>query len=157
MPFMETFKDQSADHYSSVCIFSMIRLYTIKTFGLTADPTWDNIPMTFWTTLETTTAVVCTCLPSIRAGLLRVFPRIFGSAAHTSFPMTDENKSSAARHERFASLSISKPWPAKKIESTSTLSMRDVENQSPVSWKGSAQVVELHRIGRIDCGRLVEE
>jgi hypothetical protein len=31
----------------SVCITGIIRLYTLKNFGLTADPTWDNVPTIF--------------------------------------------------------------------------------------------------------------
>jgi hypothetical protein len=58
----------------------MIRLDSLRTFGLTADPTWDNIPTTFWSTLETTTAIFCACMPAIRAGLVRLFPKVMGNA-----------------------------------------------------------------------------
>jgi hypothetical protein len=64
----------------SVCITSMIRLESLRTFGLTADPTWDNIPTTFWSTLETCTAIFCSCMPAIRAGIIRFFPRILDPA-----------------------------------------------------------------------------
>lgn len=60
----------------------MIRLESLRQFGLTADPTWNNIPTTFWSTLETTTAVFCACMPSIRAGLVRFFPKVLGSTSH---------------------------------------------------------------------------
>lgn len=66
----------------------MIRLDSLRTFGLTADPTWDNIPTTFWSTLETTTAIFCACMPAIRAGLVRLFPKVTGTvtrAPNTSF------------------------------------------------------------------------
>ena len=69
---------------SSVVITSIVRLDSLRTFGLTADPTWDNIPTTFWSTLETTTAIFCACMPSIRAGLIRLFPRLMGSTVFTS-------------------------------------------------------------------------
>ncbi len=57
----------------SVCILSIIRLWSLQTFGLTADPTWDNLPTTFWSTLETTAAVTCACMPPIRGGFMRLF------------------------------------------------------------------------------------
>lgn len=63
----------------SVCITGIIRLYTLKNFGLTADPTWNNVLTIFWSTMETTAAVFCACMPSMRAGLVRLFPKIFGS------------------------------------------------------------------------------
>lgn len=94
----------------------MIRLSTIKGFGLTADPTWDNIPVTFWTTMEITTAVLCTCLPSIRAGLLRVFPTIFGSATYTS------TVTSRRKWEDIADIPLSslKYWLSRKSTSMSS-------------------------------------
>ncbi|CZR64664.1 uncharacterized protein PAC_14562 [Phialocephala subalpina] len=65
-----------------VCITSIVRLDSLRTFGLTADPTWDNIPTTFWSTLETTTAIFCACMPSIRASLVMFFPKVLGSTTH---------------------------------------------------------------------------
>jgi hypothetical protein len=61
----------------------MIRLDSLKTFGLTADPTWDNIPTTFWSTLETSTAIFCACMPAIRAGIIRFSPNILGPPTHS--------------------------------------------------------------------------
>jgi hypothetical protein len=60
----------------------MIRLNSLKTFGLTADPTWDNISTTFWSTLETSTAIVCACMPAIRAGIIRFCRNILGLPVH---------------------------------------------------------------------------
>jgi len=76
---------------NSVCITGIIRLYTLKHFGLTADPTWDNVPTIFWSTMETTAAVFCACMPSMRAGLVRLFPKVFGG---TNFLKSSKNKSS---------------------------------------------------------------
>jgi hypothetical protein len=73
--------DSNKHSLSSVCITSMIRLDSLRTFGLTADPTWDNVPTTFWSTLETTTAIFCACMPAIRAGLFRLFPKVMGKEA----------------------------------------------------------------------------
>jgi hypothetical protein len=61
----------------------MIRLNSLKTFGLTADPTWDNISTTFWSTLETSTAVLCACMPAIRAGIIRFSQTILGLPIHS--------------------------------------------------------------------------
>jgi hypothetical protein len=53
----------------------MVRLESLRTFGLTADPTWDNVPTTFWSTLESTTAIFCACMPTFRAGFARISQR----------------------------------------------------------------------------------
>lgn len=73
-----------------VCIISMIRLNSVKGFGLTADPTWDNVPITIWSTLETSIALICTCLPTLRAGLLHFFPRFLGSVSNQSNPINTD-------------------------------------------------------------------
>ena len=65
----------------SATVIGIIRVYSLKNFGLTADPTWDNIPTIFWSTLETTSAVFCACMPAMRAGLVRLFPKVFGGAS----------------------------------------------------------------------------
>jgi hypothetical protein len=109
----------------SVCVTSMVRLYTIRTFGLTADPTWDNIPITFWTTLETTTAMLCTCLPTIRSGLLRLFPQVFGSTMYTSTASAALHKPTTTCQKRSGTISVTKLWPSRKLPSVSSLSIRD--------------------------------
>jgi hypothetical protein len=125
----------------------MIRLYTLKHFGLTADPTWDNIPVTFWTTLETTTAVVCTCLPSIRAGLLLAFPSVFGNATHSSTSAVIFTKNTGGFNQTSTQFSVSKSWPAKKLPSIASISIREEEEaQSTPSHKTSTQIFELERI-----------
>lgn len=70
--------------WSSVCILSIIRLWSIRTFGFTADPTWDNLPATFWSTLETTAAVTCACMPPIRGGFMRLFPTFWQTSVGRS-------------------------------------------------------------------------
>ena len=78
--------------HNSVCITSIVRLDSLRTFGLTADPTWDNIPTTFWSTLETSTAIFCACMPAIRAGFVRLFPTLRGGTTHLA--STNQNISS---------------------------------------------------------------
>jgi hypothetical protein len=124
----------------------MVRLYTLKTFGLTADPTWDNVPITFWTTLETTTAVVCTCLPTIRAGLLHLFPQVFGSTVHPSTATTTGNKPVITYPKSFGTSSITKSWPAQKLTSISSLSIRDDEAQSTTNHNEVVQDLQLRSL-----------
>jgi hypothetical protein len=70
--------------FCSVCILSVIRLYSLRNFGLTADPTWDNQPTEFWAILESAAAYICAYLPAIRAGLVRIFPKPWGSTNNHS-------------------------------------------------------------------------
>jgi hypothetical protein len=126
-PFLHFLYSSLADAHDSVCITSMVRLSTLRSFGLTADPTYDNIPTTFWTTLETTTAMLCTCLPSIRAGLLCVFPKVFDSSSSPTNPTS--RKATVAGQESSTSFKPSKSWPAQELTSFSSLSILDEESQ----------------------------
>jgi hypothetical protein len=115
----------------SVCVTSMVRLQAIKTFGLTADATWDNVPITFWTTLETTTAMLCACLPTIRAGLLSVFSQAFGSsAAHTSTAIATMNKPTITYQKSFGTFWRPKSWTSHKLNSVPSLSIHNDEVKS---------------------------
>jgi hypothetical protein len=126
-------------------VCSIVRLTTLKDFGLTADPTWDNVPTTFWTTLETTTAMICTCLPALRAGLLRIFPSIFGSSKAQSTGAS-HNKGSRTYQES-SSFSAIKPWPAQRLPSVSSVNLTDEESQSIRNHSQATAIIELQAIG----------
>ena len=51
------------------CITAMIRLRFLTQFGgnNSTDPLWENASTALWTALEVNTAVICSCLPAIRA------------------------------------------------------------------------------------------
>lgn len=104
---------------SSVCICAMIRLKSLKTFGLTADPSWDNVPTTFWSTIETTAAIFCACMPAIRAGCVRLFPKVFGGTTVNS------SMRSGASHWTTDSISAAKR-PIGKHES---IKLADLNNR----------------------------
>jgi hypothetical protein len=60
----------------SVVITSAVRMRSIYLFGISGDPTWDNVDLTIWTAFEIAVAVVCCNLPSI-AGLVTHYRRIY--------------------------------------------------------------------------------
>ena len=70
--------------WSFVCITSIVRLYSLRTFGLTADPTWDNVNTTIWSSLEICTAMVCASLPAMRAAYSRILRKSRGLSTHNS-------------------------------------------------------------------------
>jgi hypothetical protein len=51
------------------CVTAMVRLHFLAEFGGTnsLDPLWENSSATSWTAAEANSAVVCACLPAIRA------------------------------------------------------------------------------------------
>jgi hypothetical protein len=73
----------------SVVIISAIRIRSIYLFGISGDPTWDNVDLTIWTAFEVAVAVICCNLPSI-AGLVTHYRRIY-------FPAHDIHINDSAR------------------------------------------------------------
>ncbi|EXJ61019.1 hypothetical protein A1O7_05172 [Cladophialophora yegresii CBS 114405] len=51
------------------CVTAVVRLRFIAEFGgsNSTDPLWDNTDTTIWTAAETNSAIICSCLPAIRA------------------------------------------------------------------------------------------
>ncbi|KAB5581016.1 hypothetical protein GE09DRAFT_1020739 [Coniochaeta sp. 2T2.1] len=61
-----------------VTIVSIIRLQALVTFEKSNDPTWDNFPVSLWSTVEINVGIMCTCMPTIRLLLTRLFPILSG-------------------------------------------------------------------------------
>ena len=57
---------------ASTCIISIVRLFTLRDSIDTDDPTWDNVPTSYWTVVELNCGIICACLPTLRP-LLRKF------------------------------------------------------------------------------------
>ena len=54
-----------------------MRLQSLILFANSMNPTWDNWNVAWWSTIEIATGLICTCLPSVRLILVRLFPRVF--------------------------------------------------------------------------------
>lgn len=52
---------------------TIIRLRTLSVFGSLQDPTFDYIPVVYWTTIELSAGIIASCMPSIRILLERFF------------------------------------------------------------------------------------
>ncbi|XPS79832.1 hypothetical protein M3J09_011803 [Ascochyta lentis] len=62
-----------------VTVVSMLRLRSLVHFANTTDMTWDYLEASLWSVIECQVGIICTCMPSIRLGLTRLFPKIMGS------------------------------------------------------------------------------
>ncbi|KUJ12789.1 uncharacterized protein LY89DRAFT_558860, partial [Mollisia scopiformis] len=58
------------------CITSIVRLKYLVDFAKSTDPTWDNAIPVIWSFLEICVAIICACLPAIRAILSRYLPSV---------------------------------------------------------------------------------
>ncbi|KAM5383492.1 hypothetical protein ACJZ2D_001941 [Fusarium nematophilum] len=66
------------------CIISIIRLQTLKLAASTSDPNWDNVGAATWSFIELNTAIIATCLPTIRPIFAKAMPRLFGTSVGRS-------------------------------------------------------------------------
>ncbi|KAK5232368.1 hypothetical protein LTR99_010524 [Exophiala xenobiotica] len=57
-----------------VTLVSILRLYSLITLGDTWNPTWDFVPIGYWSDLEFNIGIACICMPSVRVVLRRYFP-----------------------------------------------------------------------------------
>ncbi|RFU78918.1 pth11-typeg- -coupled receptor [Trichoderma arundinaceum] len=67
-----------------VTVVSIVRLQFLVNLGSSANPTYDQIDVSIWSTVEINIGIICTCLPAIRLFLIRLFPRLGGSSHKTS-------------------------------------------------------------------------
>ena len=65
-------------------VVSIIRLQSLVQFANSKNPTWDNLPVTIWSTVEINVGIICACMPSLRVLLVRIFPKILGTTRNTS-------------------------------------------------------------------------
>jgi len=62
-----------------VCLISIIRLYLIHKINTTIDWSWENVDAAEWSSIECCIAIICASLPSLKSGITRFFPTIFGA------------------------------------------------------------------------------
>lgn len=62
------------------CIISILRLQSLYVVSQATDVSWHNPMAAIWSNLELNTAIMCSCLPTLRC----IFPRIFKSKATQS-------------------------------------------------------------------------
>lgn len=63
----------------SVTVVSIIRLKSIITFANSTNPTWDNLSLSIWSTIEINVGIFCACMPVLRLMLVRVMPVLASS------------------------------------------------------------------------------
>lgn len=60
---------------------SILRLTSLRKYSNTTNPTYDDYKIVLWSTVEVSIGMICTCLPSIRLVLVRIWPKLFGKTS----------------------------------------------------------------------------
>ncbi len=63
-------------------VVSVIRLQALVTFGKSSNATWDNFPVSLWSTVEINVGIICTCMPTLRLLLVRLFPSLGANSSY---------------------------------------------------------------------------
>lgn len=83
---------------TSVTVVSIVRLQTLVTFATSDNPTWDFFPVSQWSTVEISVGIMCTCMPTLRLMLVRLFPILGGSSRSGKTYYYGNNDSGAGVH-----------------------------------------------------------
>lgn len=62
--------------YHSVTVVSIVRLQSLVNFSNSSNPTWDNLLVSQWSTIEVNVGIICACMPTLRLILLKIFPAL---------------------------------------------------------------------------------
>ncbi|KKY17289.1 putative pth11-like integral membrane protein [Diplodia seriata] len=65
-------------------VTSILRLSSIYSISYSNDVTYDNVGAALWSTVEINTAIICASLPTFKAFVNRIFPRLLGSTRSQS-------------------------------------------------------------------------
>lgn len=65
-------------------VATIIRVTTLHVFGDLEDPTWDYVPVVYWTVAELAAGIICSSLPAIRI-LLEKFFKVFRLNTNRSY------------------------------------------------------------------------
>ncbi|KAL2150178.1 hypothetical protein VTH82DRAFT_7854 [Thermothelomyces myriococcoides] len=78
-----------------VTVVSIIRLQSLVVFASSENASWDNFPVSLWSTVEINAGIMCTCMPTLRLILVRLFPALGGTGPGSSYANA---KSGAGRY-----------------------------------------------------------
>ena len=115
---------------SSVCITSILRMSTLKTGSKATDITYGTLNSTIWTTIEANTAIICACLPMLKAPLAAMFPSLFPRGS--SSPEYSSGSGPYFRHTPHSRNGWSHTRSGKASESTSGENLKSSQGSAGV-------------------------
>ncbi|KAG5982710.1 hypothetical protein E4U55_001500 [Claviceps digitariae] len=75
-----------------ITVVSILRLRSLVKFGIdTTNPTWDFFGVGLWSTIEINIGIICTCMPTVRLFLVRLFPQRLGTTQSRHIKVSSNN------------------------------------------------------------------
>lgn len=132
---------------------SILRLHSLVKFGGSVNATWDSLSASVWSAVELSVGMICTCLPTVRILIVRLFPIMGGTTMRSgNAGNTGSNKPSNGQSSFGSNWSRSRGWSISK-ESKANLISLDTNGSAGLSNSNSVQ--QLHRLS-IGGGRIIE-
>ncbi|KAH8900355.1 putative PTH11-type G-protein coupled receptor protein [Thozetella sp. PMI_491] len=79
-----------------ITVVSIIRLQYIVDLGSSTNPTFDQADVSIWSTVEINVGIICTCMPTLRLFLVRLFP-VLGGTTHNRSNYQNYGKDSGTK------------------------------------------------------------
>ncbi|CAI6337607.1 unnamed protein product [Periconia digitata] len=125
-----------------VTVVSILRLKALVHFANTQNITWDYVEASLWSNIEVQVGIICACMPAIRLGLVRLFPKIRGSSREAS-------NQSSRRRANFPSISPPIQERSRNDISVKTSVRVTIAKKPSVSTEGSfVKLVDIERYPR---------
>ncbi|KAK4087535.1 integral membrane protein [Purpureocillium lilacinum] len=109
-----------------VTVVSILRLQSLIFFANSTNPTYDEWSVANWSTIEVNVGMICTCLPSVRLILVRLFPRLgsgsksgrsYGVESHAQSKLSNARGTNEQHH--LSDMESGKVHPWQRIETES--------------------------------------
>lgn len=126
---------------SSVTVISIVRLQALTSFASSNNPTYDNLKVSAWSTIEVNVGIICASMPTLRLLLLKMFPGLSGSSDRyggyqTSRSWGDKSTGPMSRSTGYMDVSASSgsrpERPAITYQRTYTVHYQDLDPSSQV-------------------------
>jgi len=92
-----------------VSIVSIIRLGSLITFANSENPTWNDLEVSTWSSIEINIGIICAGMPTLRLLMVRVFPAL---GSHRTKGQYDKNSGSKLGNPRSAQCSRGRTFGA---------------------------------------------
>ena len=145
-------------------VVSIIRLQALVTFGKSSNATWDNFPVSLWSTVEINVGIICTCMPTLRLLLVRLFPALGGGSSYAKgyYPSGGQVLSSKIRNSQGRTLkdltsaskpSTTQPGPESSSDTISTKPLGIIREQTFAVQYDDDETSLVHMRGLNPSGR----
>ena len=91
---------------TSTCIVSVLRLVWLYPISITKDVTYESPLSALWSNVELNVGILCSCVPTLRSCMTRLFPSLFSPTASSHGTQLETKPHSSAADSKRLTLTI---------------------------------------------------